>query len=587
MSKSVENLDPKSKSSYEEGSPWAYAESVTGRVFSIMSRLESDDGEIWFTRESIDKIIQRRGVQKSSWIVHDKCRITAEDQKHYPSLEIGDPKPVHFHAVEARKSATSIGAVARAWGIPPNFVRILKGHKGFAQGCQYLTHEHPNQVAKGKFVYERDEVTSYGHDFDETIASLMHGVDPGDSPDASDTSPVNVLIDKVISGEMTREDLLLDDRGWFEVFAKNRQKIEDIFTALGDRRSAQEVARFDAGGFRKTLVFVSGRPGHGKSYFCDEVFKRLQQYSEAFEGHGSWRVYRAAGNNPLDNYQGEEILFLDDVRSNALAPDEWLRLLDPANASPISARYRNKGRSAPRIILISNPAPVEDFFFFMKGKGGRDEPLDQFFRRVSVAVTVHCPTKADMSKNEYLFRYPVRHDSPQKVTRTDNDMWVYGRHESKRELIRGELNTHLLLETEFMWQPFTWDLESAIYKVCASVDANCHDINFGAIEDFRTGLSVTQLPGRRRPWRSTALTEDEFYQILSVYGRTVTEEDAVMWRRLNPFIRVSDLLLQQQYSDPDTNVLMNQIEAPVPFDDWGNLTQSPIVEEGSRALQSA
>ena len=41
-------------------------------------------------------------------------------------------------------------------------------------------------------------------------------------------------------------------------------------------------------------------------------------------------------------------MLLDDLRASAMDANDWLLLLDPHNASPARARYKNKGEVAPQ-----------------------------------------------------------------------------------------------------------------------------------------------------------------------------------------------------------------------------------------------
>lgn len=76
--------------------------------------------------------------------------------------------------------------------------------------------------------------------------------------------------------------------------------------------------------------------------------------------------------NPFDNYSGEEILILDDLREDSLAPADWLKLFDPINSARMSARYRNK-LVVPRLVIMS--AYMSPKQFFWTDPGGRYKPV--------------------------------------------------------------------------------------------------------------------------------------------------------------------------------------------------------------------
>ena len=95
------------------------------------------------------------------------------------------------------------------------------------------------------------------------------------------------------------------------------------------------------------------------------------------------------------------MLLLDDLRASAMDANDWLLLLDPYNASPAKARYKNKGEVAPRLIVITATIEPVEFFYYARQKGNVDEALDQFIRRLAAVVKVY---RAD-DINRYLVQH--------------------------------------------------------------------------------------------------------------------------------------------------------------------------------------
>ena len=81
-----------------------------------------------------------------------------------------------------------------------------------------------------------------------------------------------------------------------------------------------------------------------------------------------WDCSLTASTNAFDDYNGQEILFLD-----------------PYMISPISARYRNKIGSAKVIIITSTKKPIP---FFDTAKENDNEDSGQFVRRIDYLVTI-------------------------------------------------------------------------------------------------------------------------------------------------------------------------------------------------------
>lgn len=115
-----------------------------------------------------------------------------------------------------------------------------------------------------------------------------------------------------------------------------------------------------------------------------------------------------AATNIFDEVNGEEILFLDDVRGDSLTASDWLKLLDPFNISPISARYQNKMGAAKVIIITSSKYPLD---FFYDTKGNDREDLSQYVRRIECLATI----KGNDKNPKFYVSYPQRMEEPVKT----------------------------------------------------------------------------------------------------------------------------------------------------------------------------
>lgn len=103
----------------------------------------------------------------------------------------------------------------------------------------------------------------------------------------------------------------------------------------------------------------------------------------------------------FDEVNGEEILLLDDVRGDSLTASDWLKVLDPYNISPVSARYQNKIGAAKVIIITSSKHPLA-FFYYTKGNAYED--LSQYVRRIEHLATL----KGTSEKPIFYESHPVR-----------------------------------------------------------------------------------------------------------------------------------------------------------------------------------
>ncbi|MTW00440.1 AAA family ATPase, partial [Streptococcus pneumoniae] len=75
----------------------------------------------------------------------------------------------------------------------------------------------------------------------------------------------------------------------------------------------------------------------GKTQFAKRLIKLFQKIALNYGQILDYCV--TASTNAFDEYNGQEILFLDDIKGDSLSISDWLKLLDPYMISPISARY--------------------------------------------------------------------------------------------------------------------------------------------------------------------------------------------------------------------------------------------------------
>lgn len=199
---------------------------------------------------------------------------------------------------------------------------------------------------------------------------------------------IDWLESMILTGEIKKPQVLLTDE-YFAIYAMNKRRCEDAFDTYAERKIYKTIQLMEQGAFKVSVFFITGRPGAGKSFFTDQLAKSLQE--QAKEHGEDWEICSVAASNPFDEYRGEEILVMDDLRGMSLTASDWLKLLDPDRVNTGTARYRNK-RMACRTIIINSEKDLCEFFFYMKGMGsaGSQEAMDQFFRRIMARVVVYC-----------------------------------------------------------------------------------------------------------------------------------------------------------------------------------------------------
>lgn len=309
------------------------------------------------------------------------------------------PKELHVHLLvkfASQATSASVDRLAALVGVAPQALGLDKRRGGSAvevcgrkisqqhdNGLSYLTHVkypekyqyQPAQVAdiRGSMPYEQ----VYRARYVAWVSGRAHIVKKRAAEGVED------LREKVLNGEVTKAQIMLTDE-LFEVYGRYSVEIDRALDAYGQRRAFKAADRLRRGDFETTVLYFWGASGHGKTHLAKQVM--TEAISLAAQRGERWEIYRAATANPLDDWRGEEIVFLDEARSATMDANDWLLLLDPKNSSPARARYRNKGEVAPRLIVMTCTIEPVTFFYYARQKGDLDEALDQFMRRLAAVV---------------------------------------------------------------------------------------------------------------------------------------------------------------------------------------------------------
>lgn len=336
-------------------------------------------------------------VSEAHAIVHDKDVRNLALPGQPPLLET---KPPHIHAfVKLRERSLLLPKIAEVLGVEAQYIE--KPKRG-GKAIEGRTQSEDNQLAylihakyPDKFPYAPEQVaTVRGEDYCNIYESRKVDWIKGRAIVARQQAKVDVgaIVDAIHEGRITLGNIVLND-DLYRVYRECSLEIDKAFEIVGMRKAFQAAEKLRNGVFKTAIFFFHGPAGSGKTRLATRFLDDLRR-------RNGWEIYRAASNNPMDDWRGEEIIFLDDVRSSTMAASDWLTLLDPYNASPSSARYRNKQNVAPRVIVLTAPVNPVEFFYYARNKGNMNEALDQFIRRImATVVPVQCDDLEDTFYN--------------------------------------------------------------------------------------------------------------------------------------------------------------------------------------------
>lgn len=321
-------------------------------------------------------------IVKEAYIIkHDKDKISTWNSNLMTNTV--EDKAVHVHTLLKFEKGISLNKIALAIEVEPQYLEKLKsGRYGYDNCLAYLVHAKDET----KYQYRPEEVTTvlgedYTSIYNRSIETWLKG---RATKKAKETKlSIDWLCEQILEGKITKNNIMLTD-DYYTIYGQYKRRINEALETAGERKSYRTIADLEEGKFKKTVIFISAKSGMGKTKLSKALIEIIQ--ATAMKNGLNWETCVTASTNAFDEYNGQEILFLDDIKGDSFTVSDWLKLLDPYTISPISARYHNKIGSARMIIITNTKLPVELFYF---AKNNYNEDLGQFIRRIDLLVHIH------------------------------------------------------------------------------------------------------------------------------------------------------------------------------------------------------
>lgn len=307
--------------------------------------------------KDIDTVISRIKslTNLKSWaiITHDK-----------DMLSNGQLKPAHFHCVLTFSNAKTIKSIADTIRVEMQYIERIRTTTKSAR--LYLIH--------------RNNPEKYQYSPDEVKASFEYVSYVDDCPAKQRRENI---AERIESGEIKQYSLCkyvsIDE------YSRNYRYYQKCFEYRQNKLKGLDR--------NMECIFVTGGSGTGKT-----------SYAKMIASQKGYACYiSSGGKNPLDNYQGEECIILDDTRSSTWNLTDFLKLTDNHTDSLIGCRYYNKSIAECKLLIVTSVKSLDEFYEYATKED--NEPKIQLLRRFFMVVEMTIENMTIKYYNDNLMRH--------------------------------------------------------------------------------------------------------------------------------------------------------------------------------------
>nr|WP_014182591.1 Rep family protein ['Brassica napus' phytoplasma]AEB00650.1 rep ['Brassica napus' phytoplasma] len=301
----------------------------------------------------IENILEakKNAIQNYAFILHDKDIYQNEKEAQLNGKKIGDLKTPHWHIYLRFNYAYDVKHIAQWFNTEENFVSKIKGR--FSDALMYMIHANRTD----KHQYDEREVVS---DFDwkseaqQDIFLRKYKID----------TRLKDILTKIHSGEIKEYNIT----NYISIIEHN------IYSAAIEKAFKYRTNTLKGIERNMECVFITGMSGSGKTTLAKKIAKEK-----------NYQTYISSGSNDvLDDYQGQECIILDDLRSYSIDLSDLIVILDNNTSYSVKSRYKNKVLEC-KLIIITTVKSIDDFFEDIFKK---DESIIQLKRRCKLHISL-------------------------------------------------------------------------------------------------------------------------------------------------------------------------------------------------------
>lgn len=337
------------------------------------------NGLIEYSFEEIQKIV-------SDW--------SNEKEFEYFLIEHGENQEnIHYHIVLKFNSVTRFDTIKNKFPYGN-----IENSKSLKNSIQYLIHQNSPE----KHQYSPSDIITNSKDLNKYLLKSK----------VSEELDINHYVSEIVTGAIREYEYT--EKIPADIYTKYSTRIDKAFKfyydkmLLEDNRNIEVEFYFGAGGTGKTLYAKTICMIHNESYCLS-----------------------SSSNDVMQDYKGQDVLILDDLRDENFKFDDLLKLLDNNTKSSVISRYRNKLFIGNRIIITSN-IELKDWYKWQK-----KEDIHQLHRRISTMLKF-----TDKTVTTYM--YSNKDKKYKKVLERDNEILILNEIEDETEIFKSKMDRYRL-----------------------------------------------------------------------------------------------------------------------------------------------
>ena len=278
----------------------------------------------------------------------------------------------HWHIVIKFKTPTPFANIKSKF--PLGYIINAGSLKGSIQYLVHLTDKSKKQYPWEKIVTNCTDMTPYKV-----------------QTSSQDEVTIRTITDRINKGEIRQYNQFTEIP--IEIWAKYKSRIENALVYYIERVCMDKHRDIN-------VIFISGETGLGKTTFAKTYC----------EGTKKSCCVSSSSNDPLQDYKGEDVLILDDLRDSDFKLTDLLKVLDNHTKSTVKSRYHNKAFIGDTIIITSFK-PLSDWYFNMS-----KADKEQLYRRVRSQYKFYPDRIEAFQYNDVSRKYEPLAVSPNYVT---------------------------------------------------------------------------------------------------------------------------------------------------------------------------